>query len=107
MVIKMGKLKLAYVYVAEGADPKKHRSIAPSPPSLEVTTLGVSNYSQAVEECKELVKQGVEMIELCPGFGHVGVGMVADAIGDKAVIGVVRVDRLPVLDCKSGDKFFK
>ena len=37
---------------------------------------------------------------------EVQMNKVAEAVGDKAVIGVVRVDRLPVLDCKSGDTLF-
>ena len=47
------------------------------------------------------------MIELCPGFGNIGVGMVAEAVGDQAVVGVLRVDRLPVRNCGSGDGVFR
>ena len=103
----MADLKLAYVYIADGADPKKHRTVIPTPPGLEITTVGVPGYTDAVEVCKELVQHGVQMIELCPGFGNVGVGKVAEAVGSDTVVGVVRVDGLPLLDCKSGDTLFK
>jgi len=103
----MAELKLAYVYVAGGADPKKHRVDVPTPEGISIVAVGAKDYQQAVEVCKELVADGVQMLELCPGFGNIGVGMVAEAVGHKAVIGVVRVDRLPVLDCQSGDTLFR
>jgi len=99
-------LKLAYVYVTSDADPEKHWTKADTPESLDIEVVGVKDYKQGVEVCKKLVDNGVEMLELCPGFGNIGVGKIAEAIGDRAVIGVVRVDRLPVLDCKSGDSLF-
>ena len=103
----MEKLKLAYVYVADGADPKKHRAVIPTPSALAITAVGVPDYDEAARVCKELVKEGVKMIELCPGFGNIGVGKISEAVGDSVVIGVVRVDRLPLLDCKSGDTLFR
>jgi len=102
----MAELKLAYVYVAGGADPNKHRIEVPTPEGISIVAVGAKDYEQAVEVCKELVDNGVQMLELCPGFGNIGVGKVAEAVGDRAVIGVVRVDRLPALDCKSGDTLF-
>jgi hypothetical protein len=103
----MAELKLAYVYVAGGADPEKHRVTVPTPPGLSIVAVGVKDYPQGVEICRRLVDEGVQMIELCPGFGNIGVGMVAEAVGGRAVVGVVRVDRLPVLDCGSGDALFR
>lgn len=56
---------------------------------------------------KELVEQGVTVIELCAGFGQVGVVKVAETVEGKAKVGVVRFDSHPALDFKSGDEFFK
>ncbi|PPA79538.1 MAG: hypothetical protein C00003105_01875 [ANME-2 cluster archaeon HR1] len=53
-----------------------------------------------------MVNQGVQAIELCAGFGQIGVGKVAQAVGDKAVVGAVRFDRHPGLEFKSGDEIF-
>jgi hypothetical protein len=103
----MKKLKLVYMYVAGGADPEKHTAIVPTPEQLEIRTIGVKDYEQAVEVSKKFAEEGVDMIELCPGFGNIGVGRVAEAVGDRTVVGVVRVDRLPVLECGSGDEIFK
>ena len=55
---------------------------------------------------KEIVEKSVDMIELCPGVGNEGVGRVTAAAGDGVVFGMVRLDRLPLLECKSGDTEF-
>ena len=55
---------------------------------------------------KEIVEKGVDMIELCPACGNEGVGRVAAAAGGGVVFGMVRLDRLPLLECKSGDTVF-
>jgi hypothetical protein len=102
----MAQLKLAYMYVAGGADPAKHTATVPTPESLAIQVIGVKDYAQAVEVAKKLKEEGVDMIELCPGFGNIGVGKIAEAVGEGVVVGVVRVDRLPVLDCGSGDGVF-
>lgn len=98
-------LKVAFVFVAEGADGKEARSIVTTP-AVELTTVGVDNYAEAVEVSKELVEGGVQAIELCGGFGHLGTAKIVEAVGDKAVVGVVRFDTHPGLDNQSGDNVF-
>lgn len=67
---------------------------------------GVQDYTTAVEVAEKLKEEGIDMIELCPGFGNIEVGKVAEAVGEGVVVGVVHIDRLPVLDCGSGDGVF-
>lgn len=55
---------------------------------------------------KELVEQGIKAIELCGGFGNVGVSLVADAVQCKVPVGVVRFDIHPELQNRSGDIVF-
>jgi hypothetical protein len=98
-------LKAAFIFVAEGADPKVHRAFVKTP-SLELTTVGVCNYAEAESVAKELVKEGVAAIELCGGFGHEGVARIAKATRGKAAVGVVRFDSHPGLGGKSGDEMF-
>jgi len=41
------------------------------------------------------------------GFGHIGTAQVAEAVGDKAAVGVVRFDNHLGLEFKSGDALFQ
>ncbi|MBP2665439.1 MAG: hypothetical protein H6Q76_419 [Firmicutes bacterium] len=100
------KLKAAFLFVAPEADPAKHRSVIDTP-IVELTAVGVKNYTEAMKVAAELVAEGVSAIELCGGFGIDGVELVKRAVAGKAVIGVVRFDIHPGLECKSGDDIFK
>jgi hypothetical protein len=71
-----------------------------------VITVAANDYAQAVAVCRELVEEGVVAIELCGGFGHAGTAAVAEAVGDRAAVGVVRFDNHPGLEFKSGDALF-
>lgn len=102
----MDKIKLAYIFLAPGADPAKNNAIVDTP-SITTWIAAVSNYNQGVETAKEMVaKHGVTGIELCGGFGHRGNAMVRDAVKGKAEVGSVRFDFHPALDYKSGDDLF-
>ncbi len=99
-------LKAAFVFVAPDVDPKVHRQTVVTP-QVELTAVAVNNYAEAVEVCQDLVGEGVVAIELCGGFGHIGAAQVAEAVGDKAAVGVVRFDCHPGLEFKSGDSIFR
>ncbi len=101
----MPKLKAAFMFVAPGSDPSKHRAVIETP-SVELIVVGVSDYEEAAKVAKELVKEGVGAIELCAGFGHLGVAKVAEATEGKVPVGVVRFDLHPALNNKSGDTLF-
>ena len=102
----MTKLKAAFMFVVPDADPSEHRVTISTPAAVELIVVGVKDYQQAIQVSQELVDQGVQAIELCAGFGQIGVGKVAQAVGDRAVVGVVRFDRHPGLEFKSGDEMF-
>ena len=102
----MMTLKAAFLFVAPGADPAQHRSIIRTP-SVELTTVGVSNYSSALQVVADLTEQGVTAIELCGGFGIDGTAAVNKAAAGKAVVGVVRFDSHPGLGFKGGDEIFR
>jgi hypothetical protein len=99
-------LKAAFVFVAPDVDPEVHRQTVATP-QVEVTTVAVNDYAQAVLVCQELVEAGIAAIELCGGFGHAGAAAVAQAVGDRAAVGVVRFDNHPGLEFKSGDALFQ
>lgn len=99
-------LKAAFVFVAPDVDPDVHRQTVATP-QVELMAVAVNNYAEAVKVCQSLVEEGFVAIELCGGFGHIGVAKVAEAVGDKAAVGVVRFDNHPGLEFKSGDAIFK
>lgn len=82
----MAEFKAAFLFVVPDASPNEHRA--------------------AIQVSKELVKEGVSAIELCAGFGQKGVAKVAEAVGYRAKVGVVRFDPHPALGSKSGDELF-
>ena len=98
-------LKAAFVFVAPNVDPQVHRKTVDTP-EVELTAVAVNNYAEAVEVCQGLVDEGIVAIELCGGFGHVGAARIAEAVGNRAAVGVVRFDNHPGLEFKSGDALF-
>jgi hypothetical protein len=98
-------LKAAFVFVAPNVDPDVHRQTVATP-AVELTAVAVNDYVEAVAVCKALVDDGIAAIELCGGFGHAGTAAIAEAVGDRAAVGVVRFDNHPGLEFKSGDALF-
>lgn len=98
-------MKAAFIFLAPGVDPSRDRATVTTP-KVELTSVAVNNYIEAVEVARKLVEEGVEAIELCGGFGHVGTARVAAAVEGKATVGVVRFDGHPGLDNRSGDELF-
>jgi hypothetical protein len=98
-------LKASFIFVAPNADPDIHRSVIETE-AVYLITVGVSSYDAAVEAVEKLIEEGVVAFELCGGFGHAGTARIAEVVGDRGVVGVVRFDVHPGLDNKSGDKLF-
>lgn len=98
-------LKAAFIFLAPGADAQKHRSQIITP-EVELTVVGVANYSSAVSLTENLITDGISAIELCGGFGHTGTSRIAQVAKGRASVGVVRFDVHPGLDGKSGDLIF-
>ena len=98
-------VKAAFIFVAPENDFKKHRTVIDSP-VVQLSVVGVKNYEEAQHVAVQLVEDGVTAIELCAGFGTEGVALVSKAVGDKAIVGVVRFDLHPAFHHQSGDKIF-
>lgn len=105
--ISKPKLKVVFMFVASDADPKEHKKSISTPRVLDILVIGVKDYQQAAQEAKRLAKEGYVAIELCGGFGNLGVAIVAqaveEAVGNKAAVGVIRFDCHPSLGGVSGD----
>ena len=98
-------LRAEFVFVAPNVDPDVHRETVVTP-EVELVAVAVNNYAQAVAVCKDLVEEGIVAIELCGGFGHAGTAAIAEAVGDRVAVGVVRFDNHPGLGFTSGDALF-
>jgi hypothetical protein len=86
--------KSAFIAMAPDGDPKQHRATIKTP-KLEMTTVLIElrNFDQAVEVCRDLVqKEGVQAINLCPGFNHEAVARISSAVGKKVSVSVARGD---------------
>lgn len=98
-------LKAAFIFLAPGARPDAHRSVV-NTPEVELTVVGVPDYVQGEAVAKALAQAGVAAIELCGGFGTAGAARIAQAVGERVAVGVVRFDGHPGLGGKSGDLIF-
>ena len=98
-------LKAAFIFLAPTADAAQHHATVRTP-EVDLTVVGVANYAQAEKAAKTLCDQGIVAIELCGGFGTAGAARVAQAVGGKAAVGVVRFDVHPGLGGISGDAVF-
>ena len=54
-----------------------------------LTCIGVPNVADAPAVARELVANGVELIELCGGFSGAGLGAVVAAVGGRVPVGAV------------------
>ncbi len=101
----MGELKAAFIFLAPGVDPEKHKAVVRTP-AVELHVVGVKDYEEACNVARKLVEDGIVAIELCGGFGHKGVAKVVEAVEGKVPVGAVRFDIHPGLENKSGDRIF-
>lgn len=57
--------------------------------SFRMTTIGVPTADQGPAAAKRLVAEGVQLIELCGGFGPIWTARVIEAIDDAVPVGSV------------------
>lgn len=100
------KLKAAFLVVAAESNKKEDKSLIQSA-IIDLYTIMVKDYDEAVKTAINLVEDGVDVIELCGGFGNKGVSIISEAISYKIPVGVVRFDNHPLLENNSGDNLFK
>jgi hypothetical protein len=78
----------AFIYTGKGCDPARDRVVVGSP-SCRCITVGVERAEQGVEVARALVGEGVQLIELCGGFGPVWAGRIVEATGGAVPVGAV------------------
>ena len=76
-------LKAAFIFLAPEAEAAKHCATVRTP-QVDLTVVGVANYTEAERAAKALIGEGIAAIELCGGFGVAGAARVARAVEGKA-----------------------
>lgn len=100
------KFRVAFIFVNEGCDPKKDRSVIESE-KIILYSVGCANYNEAEAVAKEMLEKGCAAIDLCGAFGNEGVARISKAVDRKIPVGAVNFDFHPVLRDKSGDDLFQ
>ncbi|MFC1950427.1 DUF6506 family protein [Chloroflexota bacterium] len=81
-------VKGAYIFVWPDADSRRHRAVVETS-TLSWIIVGVKDFDDGVNIAKSLVKEGIQAIELCGGWGSVGCAKIFEAVGDKIPVGAV------------------
>ena len=94
----------AYIFLSPGFDPQKQVTLESSHTKVKIVGIEMKNKEDVLEIAKQLVKDGVQMIELCGGFGPIWVAKVLEEIGHCIPVGTVMYGpeaRKPMLDILS------
>jgi hypothetical protein len=75
-----------YIYTAPGADPDRDWTVVETG-NCTTILVGVESADRLVEVAERLVTDGVQLIELCGGFGPVQTGRVVEAVGKSVPVG--------------------
>ncbi len=84
----MALRKFGFIVTGKGLDPKANRMQMRSA-DFEMIAVGVSKAEDGVAVARGLVEEGVQLIELCGGFGPVWTGKIIEAIAGRVPIGSV------------------
>ncbi len=84
----MSLTKLGFIVTGNDLSPDRHRTVMSSP-AFEMITIGVSDASEGPAVAKAMVDEGVQLIELCGGFGPIWTSRVIEAIEGKIPVGSV------------------
>ncbi|MGI6168469.1 MAG: DUF6506 family protein [Christensenellales bacterium] len=88
----MKTLNFAFLVKGEGYDARVHRAYFENE-YTKTHVLGVEDIAAAQEAARELVREGVELIELCGAFGQEGARSVAEALDGAVPVGYVTHDK--------------
>jgi hypothetical protein len=84
----MALSKFGFIVTGKGLDPKRNVSVMESP-AFHMTAVGVERPEQGIEVAQTMVADGIQLIELCGGFGPVWTAKIIDAIQGAVPVGSV------------------
>lgn len=77
-----------FIFTGPQLDPATDRAIIRRG-GFRTVIVGVAQPVQAIAVAKEMVAEGIELIELCGGFGPIWTGKVVEAIEGRVPVGWV------------------
>jgi predicted polyphosphate/ATP-dependent NAD kinase len=77
-------MKWAFIYTLDDPTAEPRIDVVGS-----LVCAGVSSVADAPAVARQLVAEGVELIELCGGFGGTGLGLVTSAVKNRVPVGAV------------------
>lgn len=97
----------AYIYLSSGFSPEKN-TITTESEHGKFKAVGIDflQKEKIIEVAKSLVAEGVQMIEICGGFGPTWISKISEAINNVIPIGGVYYGpewRQPLLDIVHGE----
>ena len=84
----MALQRFGFIVKGAGYDPAEH-VVRLDSPLISTTMVGVATAEQALPVAKRMVADGIQLIELCGGFGPLWTARVIEAIGGAVPIGSV------------------
>jgi 2-keto-3-deoxy-6-phosphogluconate aldolase len=84
----MALTKFGFIVTGKGLDPRQHR-VEMKSNAFTMIAIGVARPEQAIPVARELVAEGIQLLELCGGFGPLGAARVIEALGNKIPVGSV------------------
>lgn len=84
----MALSRFGFLVTGAGLDPTVHRLTMTSA-SFEMRVVGVAHPALALAVARGLVDDGVQLLELCGGFGPVWTARVLEAIEHRVPVGAV------------------
>jgi predicted polyphosphate/ATP-dependent NAD kinase len=77
-------MKWAFIYTLDDPSAEPRIDVIGS-----LVCAGIPSVSDAAAVAQQLVADGVELIELCGGFGGAGLGLIASAVKNRVPVGAV------------------
>lgn len=77
-------MKWAFIYTLDSPADEPRRDVIGS-----LVCIGVRSVDEAPQIARTLADEGVELIELCGGFGGAGLGEIVAAVGGRVPVGSV------------------
>ena len=84
----MALQRFGFIVKGAGYDPNRHTATIESS-KITTIVIGISAPEQALSVAKRMVAGGVQLIELCGGFGPIWTARVIEAIGGAVPVGSV------------------
>jgi len=84
----MALTKFGFIVTGAKLSPLENRMEMKSP-AFTMIAVGVERPEEGIEVAREMVEQGVQLIELCGGFGPLWTAKIIDSIGRKVPVGSV------------------